>query len=361
MPPTPFLVLAGIKEIGADPRLIRIIMFFFSRPSTECHSRTRPLTLKELVSFTAMNTLGAATVLVLKRCRKEMDVVLAVDIERAILLPHPVGVVAPFSNNNFLWCHVDEASRAEWDFDRVHGQRLLTFLLSGVIMVVNLWLSDISGTNVLDLLYFYLVRLAARPFTILRSSCFRKCLAEIVPRFTTLTVSAFHGFDQPRSDVTAHFFDFVSTWRYHVSVQWVLHKKHGLAAVGNWIALGVGFSASRRPRATNLLFNEAPVWLASSAEWRFRFHTQCDVTLVVLRELLPGLSMEVQKCLSQRPWNWLTNAGGLQTPQLRAVFTRPHHKRAESQAVVRPELISVAQTWLFGSSCDFLPHVHMLQ
>ena len=41
----PFLVLGGIKEIGADPRVITIIMSFFSRTSTGWHSRTRLFTL----------------------------------------------------------------------------------------------------------------------------------------------------------------------------------------------------------------------------------------------------------------------------------------------------------------------------
>ena len=42
-----------------------------------------------------------------------------------------------------------------------------TFLLSGAIMVVNLWSSGISGSDVLDLLHIFLVSLAARATTIL--------------------------------------------------------------------------------------------------------------------------------------------------------------------------------------------------
>ena len=55
-----------------------------------------------------------------------------------------------------------QASRAESEY----MVNAFTFLLSGVIMVVSPRMLDISGSDVLDLLCFYPVSLAARAITI---------------------------------------------------------------------------------------------------------------------------------------------------------------------------------------------------
>ena len=59
-----------------------------------------------------------------------------------------------------------QISRAVWEL-LVYMVDTFTSLLSGVIMVVNVWLSGISGCIVLDLRYIYLASLAAGATTIL--------------------------------------------------------------------------------------------------------------------------------------------------------------------------------------------------
>ena len=195
----PVSVLAGMKEIGADPRLITIIsaesimndgcgVLLFT-PFYGAAFEDEDIHAGELVAFTAMNTLGAATlsllflffsVLVLRMCRKEMVVVLTIVITVPFFCYYTAVLVGTSGilslillalglrlfSNNFLWGHIDEASRAVWELIE-YMVNTFTFVLSGVYMVVNLWSSDIDGNDVLDLLYVYLISLAARAFTIL--------------------------------------------------------------------------------------------------------------------------------------------------------------------------------------------------
>ena len=96
-------------------------------------------------------------------------------------------------------------------------------------MVINLWLSDISGSDVLDPLPQLLCQFShPRHHDPLR----------IARLFTPLSGSGFLSADQPRSEATTRFFfffiNFVSTYRDCVVS---LHKgcsapKKGLAAVG---------------------------------------------------------------------------------------------------------------------------------
>jgi NhaP-type Na+/H+ or K+/H+ antiporter len=195
----PVSVLAGMKEIGADPRLITIIsaesimndgcgVLLFT-PFYGAAFEDEDIHAGELVAFTAMNTLGAATlslvflffsVLVLRLCRKEMVVVLTIVITVPFFCYYTAVLVGTSGilslillalglrlfSNNFLWGHIDEASRSVWELIE-YMVNTFTFLLSGVIMVVNLWNSDITGEDVLHLLWIYLFSLAARAFTIL--------------------------------------------------------------------------------------------------------------------------------------------------------------------------------------------------
>ena len=142
-----------------------------------------------IVIFTIVNILGGGcpwhfycfvTVMVLRLCRKEMPVVVSIIVVApffcyytAMLLGNS-GILSlvPFAlglrlfSNNFLWGHIDGASLAVWELIE-YMVNTFTFLLSGVIMVVNLWNSDITGEDVLHLLWIYLLSLAARAFTIL--------------------------------------------------------------------------------------------------------------------------------------------------------------------------------------------------
>jgi len=72
----------------------------------------------------------------------------------------------PFFNNIFLWSHVDENGCAEWELIE-YMVNAFTYPLSRVIMMINLWSSDNSGSDVLDLLYIYSGNLAVRAITIL--------------------------------------------------------------------------------------------------------------------------------------------------------------------------------------------------
>ena len=105
----------------------------------------------------------------------------------------------------------------------------------------------------------FLVSLAARGITIFFAvSILQEVSVEIARRFIPLSVSAFPGADQPRSEVTPHFFyDFGST-RRDCALQ-----KHGLADVAldalawpcrRWDCSRRRFSVSGRLRATHLLF-----------------------------------------------------------------------------------------------------------
>jgi NhaP-type Na+/H+ or K+/H+ antiporter len=195
----PVAVLAGMKELGADPRLTTIIsgesimndgcavvlfMPFFAAAFDD-----ESVEAGGIVIFTIVNILGAAalglfycfvTVMVLRLCRKEMPVVVSIIVVApffcyytAVLLgTSGILSLVPFAlglrlfSNNFLWGHIDEASLAVWELIE-YMVNTFTFVLSGVYMVVNLWSSDIDGNDVLDLLYVYLISLAARAFTIL--------------------------------------------------------------------------------------------------------------------------------------------------------------------------------------------------
>ena len=100
------------------------------------------------------------------------DVSVLMTIEKAVLHTLPLRVCArghlqisshiPLSlglqhfSNNFFWAQLMRPAA------RCGSGLSATFLLSGVIMVVNLWWSDITGSGVLDL-----IRLAARGITIL--------------------------------------------------------------------------------------------------------------------------------------------------------------------------------------------------
>ena len=195
----PVAVLAGMKELGADPRLTTIIsgesimndgcavvlFTLFYGVALE----GKAFTAWEVVKFTGVQTVGAATLglcflfgglLVLKLCRKETPVVVTVVITvpffcfytativgtSGILSLVPLSLGMRLFSRNFLWGSLDEASVISWEVLE-YMVNSFTFLLSGVIMVVDLWSSDINGSDFLDLLYIYLASLAARAVTVL--------------------------------------------------------------------------------------------------------------------------------------------------------------------------------------------------
>merc|ERR1719383_1515011 len=148
-----------------------------------------PFSTWSAVKFTLENTFGAAALglcflfgglLILKLCRKEMPVVVTVIVTvpffcfytatvvgtSGILSLIPLALGLRLFSRNFLWGDLDEASVILWEVLE-YMVNTFTFLLSGVIMVVDLWSSDITREDVLDLLYIYLASLAARVIAVL--------------------------------------------------------------------------------------------------------------------------------------------------------------------------------------------------
>jgi NhaP-type Na+/H+ or K+/H+ antiporter len=195
----PVAVLAGMKELGADPRLTTIIsgesimndgcavVLFTLFYGAAFEGKT--FTALGVAKFTVVQTFGAATLglcfllgglLVLKLCRREMPVVVTTVITipffcfytativgtSGILSLVPLSLGMRLFSRNFLWGALDEASVISWEVLE-YMVNSFTFLLSGVIMVVDLWSSGIDGSDVLDLLYIYLASLAARAITVL--------------------------------------------------------------------------------------------------------------------------------------------------------------------------------------------------
>eukprot|EP00931_Biecheleriopsis_adriatica_P007107 TRINITY_DN108421_c0_g1_i1.p1 TRINITY_DN108421_c0_g1~~TRINITY_DN108421_c0_g1_i1.p1 ORF type:complete len:715 (-),score=130.41 TRINITY_DN108421_c0_g1_i1:20-1843(-) len=195
----PVAVLAGMKQLGADPRLTTIIsgesimndgcavvlFTLFYGVAFEAKS----FSARAVVKFTAMQTLGAMALglcflfgafLVLKLCRKEMSVVLTIIITvpfmcfyaatlvdtSGILSLIPLSLGLRLFSRNFLWGELDEASHTVWELIEFMANTFV-FLISGVIMVVDLMSSKITGADVLDLLYIYLASLAVRGVTVL--------------------------------------------------------------------------------------------------------------------------------------------------------------------------------------------------
>ena len=140
------------------------------------------------MSFTAMITVGAATlglcflffyVPMLKLCRKETVVVWTIIITvpflcfytwclwvpQAFSLSHLVGAGPSALQRHYL---VGSSTRpaAQCESRRAHGHHPY-FLAFGGIMVVNLWSSYLSGSNVVDLLNNFFHSLGARAITIL--------------------------------------------------------------------------------------------------------------------------------------------------------------------------------------------------
>jgi len=117
---------------------------------------------------------------VLKLCRKEVPVVVTIIITvpffcfytativgtSGILSLVPLALGMRLFSRHFLWGDLDEASVILWEVLE-YMVNTFTFLLSGVIMVVDLWSSDITREDVLDLLYIYLASLAARVIAVL--------------------------------------------------------------------------------------------------------------------------------------------------------------------------------------------------
>jgi len=195
----PVAVLAGMKELGADPRLTTIIsgesimndgcalvlFTLFYGAAFEAKS----FTLGAVVKFTAVQTVGAVglglcfllgALLVLKLCRKEMSVVLTIIITvpfmcfysatlidtSGILALIPLSLGLSLFSRNFIWGHLEEASHTVWELIEFMANTFV-FLISGVIMVVDVMSSKITSSDVLDLVYIYLANLAARGITVL--------------------------------------------------------------------------------------------------------------------------------------------------------------------------------------------------
>jgi len=142
-----------------------------------------------VVKFTAVQTVGAvalglcfllAAFLVLKLCRKEMSVVLTIIIAvpfmcfysatlidtSGILALIPLSLGLRLFSRNFLWGHLDEASHTVWELIEFMANTFV-FVISGVIMVMDLMSSKINGEDVRDLVYIYLASLVARGITVL--------------------------------------------------------------------------------------------------------------------------------------------------------------------------------------------------
>jgi len=195
----PVAVLAGMKELGADPRLTTIIsgesimndgcavvlFTLFYGAAFEA----KVFTAGAVVKFTAVQTVGAvalglcfllAAFLVLKLCRKEMSVVLTIIIAvpfmcfysatlidtSGILALIPLSLGLRLFSRNFLWGHLDEASHTVWELIEFMANTFV-FVISGVIMVTDLMSSKINGEDVRDLVYIYLASLVARGITVL--------------------------------------------------------------------------------------------------------------------------------------------------------------------------------------------------
>ena len=138
------------------------------------------------------------------------------------------------------------------------------------------------GFHRLGLAQHYLASLAARSITIILAVF---VLQEVLctERFIRLSVSAFHGADLPGSAVTAYFSVSCIQDELVPLCNGCCAEKHVQAdvaldppdwAYGRWDCSRSSFSG--RLRATHLLFfNEAPVWLATCREWRWRLRMQC--------------------------------------------------------------------------------------
>jgi len=195
----PVAVLAGMKELGADPRLTTIIsgesimndgcavvlFTLFYGIAFE----GKGFTSGSVATFAAAQTLGAValgvcflvgSLLILGLCRKEAPVVLTA----AIAIPYlcfyvatlvgtsgllalvPLSLGLRLFSRSFLWGHLEEASQSAWELLEFMANTFV-FLISGVIMVISVFSSSLTGADLLDLIYIYLATLATRGITIL--------------------------------------------------------------------------------------------------------------------------------------------------------------------------------------------------
>merc|ERR1719210_604478 len=141
------------------------------------------------MNFAAAQTVGAATLgacfllgslFVLHFCRKEAPVVLTTIITvpylcfyaatlvgtSGLLALVPLSLGLRLFSRNFLQGHLDEASHTVWELIEFMVNTFV-FLISGVIMVIIVLSADITGADLLDLIYIYLASLATRGITVL--------------------------------------------------------------------------------------------------------------------------------------------------------------------------------------------------
>ena len=163
----PVAVLAAMKELGSDSRLTTII----SRAHIyKAVFNNEPFPTWSAVKFTLENTFGAEALglLILKLCRKEMPVVVAVNMAvswfcfyKATVVGTP-GILSltPLSLGLRLFSRVTVREL------NVYIANTSTLLLQGIIKMIDMLSSDVSSKDFWDLFYIYTVSLVARAITV---------------------------------------------------------------------------------------------------------------------------------------------------------------------------------------------------
>eukprot|EP00928_Gymnodinium_smaydae_P044071 TRINITY_DN29425_c0_g1_i1.p1 TRINITY_DN29425_c0_g1~~TRINITY_DN29425_c0_g1_i1.p1 ORF type:complete len:324 (-),score=48.47 TRINITY_DN29425_c0_g1_i1:313-1218(-) len=204
----PVAVLAGMKELGCDPRLVTIVggesvlndgcaVVIFTLLYTVVFSGASLSTAK-VVEFAFLQTIGAvalssvflgATLAALKFCRKEAPVVITILVSvpflcfYAAMLIETSGIIAMVAfglglnwfGKSLLDAALLEESRAVWESVEFFANTFV-FAISGAIMAAGLQASHVTIKDWGLLLVVYVVSQAARGIAILVFYPFMNCV-----------------------------------------------------------------------------------------------------------------------------------------------------------------------------------------